>query len=100
MGTPDLRGSYGTFSFYTDDPMTAAGVVEGGQIIPVQVEESQVAAKLIGPDNTFARDRRLLSSLSRFLSIRWSRSPDSRCRTRNSCCARANGATGSTFNFN
>ena len=34
MGTPDLRGSYGTFSFYTDDPMTAAGVVEGGQIIP------------------------------------------------------------------
>ena len=23
MGTPDLRGSYGTFSFYTDDPMAA-----------------------------------------------------------------------------
>ena len=44
MGTPDLRGSYGTFSFYTDDPMTAAGAVEGGQIIPVQVEESQVKA--------------------------------------------------------
>ena len=42
MGTPDLRGSYGTFSFYTDDPMTAAGVVEGGQIIPVQVQDSQV----------------------------------------------------------
>ena len=45
MGTPDLRGSYGTFSFYTDDPMTATGAVEGGQIIPVQVEESQVMAK-------------------------------------------------------
>ena len=55
MGTPDLRGSYGTFSFYTDDPMTAAGAVEGGQIIPVRVEESQVAAKLIGPDNTFRK---------------------------------------------
>jgi predicted AlkP superfamily phosphohydrolase/phosphomutase len=55
MGTPDLRGSYGTFSFYTDDPMTAAGTVEGGQIIPVQVEDSQVAAKLIGPDNTFRK---------------------------------------------
>jgi predicted AlkP superfamily phosphohydrolase/phosphomutase len=53
MGTPDLRGSYGTFSFYTDDPMTTAGTVEGGLIVPVQVEESQVAAKLIGPDNTF-----------------------------------------------
>jgi predicted AlkP superfamily phosphohydrolase/phosphomutase len=55
MGTPDLRGSYGTFSFYTDDPLAAAGAVEGGQIIPVQVEDSQVAAKLIGPDNTFRR---------------------------------------------
>src|SRR5215471_12036246 len=34
MGTPDLRGSYGTFSFYTDDPMATAGPVEGGQVIP------------------------------------------------------------------
>ena len=55
MGTPDLRGSYGTFSFYTDDPMTASGAVEGGQIIPVRVEESQVMANLIGPDNTFRK---------------------------------------------
>src|ERR1700687_3899430 len=53
MGTPDLRGSYGTFSFYTDDPMASAGVVEGGQIIPVEVKESQVKARVIGPDNTF-----------------------------------------------
>jgi predicted AlkP superfamily phosphohydrolase/phosphomutase len=55
MGTPDLRGSYGTFSFYTDDPMASAGVVEGGQIIPIAVEGSQVKAKLIGPDNTFRK---------------------------------------------
>src|SRR5579863_9028514 len=41
MGTPDLRGTYGTFSFYTDDPSSAAGAVEGGQIIPVQVENSE-----------------------------------------------------------
>ena len=55
MGTPDLRGTYGTFSFYTDDPTVAAGAVEGGQIIPVQVENSQVKASLIGPDNTFRK---------------------------------------------
>ena len=55
MGTPDLRGTYGTFSFYTDDPTVAAGAVEGGQVIPVQVENSQVTANLIGPDNTFRR---------------------------------------------
>jgi predicted AlkP superfamily phosphohydrolase/phosphomutase len=55
MGTPDLRGTYGTFSFYTDDPTATTGAVEGGQIIPVQVENSQVSANLIGPDNTFRK---------------------------------------------
>ena len=55
MGTPDLRGTYGTFSFYTDDPAAETGAVEGEQIIPVQVENSQVKANLIGPDNTFRK---------------------------------------------
>ena len=55
MGTPDLRGTYGTFSFYTDDPAAVAGAVEGGQIIPVQVENSRVTANLIGPDNSFRK---------------------------------------------
>lgn len=55
MGTPDLRGTYGTFSFYTDDPTAVAGAVEGGQIIPVQVENSQVKTQLVGPDNTFRK---------------------------------------------
>jgi predicted AlkP superfamily phosphohydrolase/phosphomutase len=55
MGTPDLRGTYGTFSFYTDDPGAAAGAIEGGQVIPVQLENSRVVAKLIGPDNTFRK---------------------------------------------
>jgi predicted AlkP superfamily phosphohydrolase/phosphomutase len=58
MGTPDLRGTYGTFTFYTDDPMAVAGAVEGGQVIPVQVENSRVSAQLIGPDNTFRKDVR------------------------------------------
>ncbi len=55
MGTPDLRGTYGTFSFYTDDPAAAAGAVEGGQVIPVQVENSHVVANLIGPDNALRK---------------------------------------------
>ncbi|HEY1262490.1 MAG TPA: alkaline phosphatase family protein [Terriglobales bacterium] len=56
MGTPDLRGSYGTFTYYTDDPFANPGVVEGGQIVPVEVEHSQVKAQLIGPDNSFRRN--------------------------------------------
>ncbi len=55
MGTPDLRGTYGTFSFYTDDPTATSGAVEGGQIIPVQVQNSQVKADLFGPNNTFRK---------------------------------------------
>jgi len=55
MGTPDLRGTYGTFSFYTDDPTAASGAVEGGEVIPVQVENSQLTANLIGPNNPFRK---------------------------------------------
>src|SRR5262249_48046700 len=55
MGTPDLRGTYGTFPFYTDEPTAAAGAVEGGEIVPVQVENSQVKTHLIGPANSFRK---------------------------------------------
>jgi predicted AlkP superfamily phosphohydrolase/phosphomutase len=55
LGTPDLRGSYGTFTYYTDDLMATPGPVEGGEIIPVLVQNSQVTATLIGPDNTFRK---------------------------------------------
>jgi predicted AlkP superfamily phosphohydrolase/phosphomutase len=55
MGTPDLRGGYGTFSFYTDDPLAMVGQVEGGQIIPVEVHDSRVQASLLGPDNTLRK---------------------------------------------
>jgi predicted AlkP superfamily phosphohydrolase/phosphomutase len=55
MGTPDLRGTYGTFSFYTDDPVATLGAIEGGQVIHVQVENSRVTGSLIGPDNSFRK---------------------------------------------
>jgi predicted AlkP superfamily phosphohydrolase/phosphomutase len=57
MGTPDLRGTYGTFTFYTDDLTTPTGSVEGGEVVPVQVDNATVSADLIGPDNTFRRVR-------------------------------------------
>ena len=56
MGTPDLRGTYGTFTFYTDDPTAAAGAVEGGEVIQVEVKSNRVASDLIGPDNTFRKN--------------------------------------------
>ena len=56
MGTPDLRGTYGTFTFYTDDPTAAVGAIEGGEIVQVEVKNNRVATNLIGPDNTFRRN--------------------------------------------
>jgi predicted AlkP superfamily phosphohydrolase/phosphomutase len=56
MGTPDLRGTYGTFTFYTDDPTAVAGAVEGGEVLQVEVQNSRVASHLIGPENTFRKN--------------------------------------------
>lgn len=55
MGTPDVLGTYGTFSFYTDDLFFPAGAVNGGRVYPVTVENSRVTAKLYGPYNTFRK---------------------------------------------
>ncbi len=56
MGTPDLRGTYGTFTFYTDDATAVAGAVEGGEVVQVEVQNNRVASHLIGPGNTFRKD--------------------------------------------
>jgi predicted AlkP superfamily phosphohydrolase/phosphomutase len=55
MGTPDLRGTYGTFTFYTDDATAAVGAVEGGEIVQVEVKNNRVATNLLGPNNTFLK---------------------------------------------
>jgi predicted AlkP superfamily phosphohydrolase/phosphomutase len=51
MGTPDLLGTYGTFSFYTSDPFATEGPVAGGTIYPVEPRDGVVRAAIEGPDN-------------------------------------------------
>ncbi|MCD4689852.1 alkaline phosphatase family protein, partial [bacterium] len=53
MGTPDILGTYGTFSFYTTDPWPGSDDVSGGHIYPVRVVDGIVNAKLYGPPNDF-----------------------------------------------
>ncbi len=56
MGTPDLLGTYGTFSFYTSEPFAFGGrALSGGTLYPVTVESNVVHAALHGPDNPFRR---------------------------------------------
>ena len=56
MGAPDLLGSYGTFSFYTDDPTLMSLEVSGGEIYPVRATSARVEAELIGPPNSMFVD--------------------------------------------
>jgi predicted AlkP superfamily phosphohydrolase/phosphomutase len=54
MGTPDLLGTYGTFSFFTSEPFAFGGKsVSGGTVVPVDPNGGVVRASLEGPDNPF-----------------------------------------------
>jgi predicted AlkP superfamily phosphohydrolase/phosphomutase len=54
MGTPDILGTYGTFSYYTSDPYTWAGKdVSGGKVYDVGFVEDVAEGTLYGPSNPF-----------------------------------------------
>jgi len=54
MGTPDILGSYGIFSYYTTDPFTWAGRdVSGGKVYNVGLNDGVVRSTLYGPTNPF-----------------------------------------------
>lgn len=54
MGTPDLLGTYGTFTFFTSDPYAYAGQsLSGGVVRHVRVQRGVVESDLEGPDNPF-----------------------------------------------
>ncbi|MDA2929063.1 alkaline phosphatase family protein, partial [Acidobacteria bacterium AH-259-O06] len=55
MGTPDILGTPGMFSFYTDNPPYNADDIAGGHVYEVEVQSDRVDAQLIGPENTFRR---------------------------------------------
>ena len=58
MGTPDLQGTEGTFSYYTDDPGDTPRTVSGGEIYRAQVADGRSALTVQGPPNSLRRDRR------------------------------------------
>ena len=54
MGTPDILGTYGTFSFYTSDAASfPAGSPSGGAVYHVSVQDGVVHGTLDGPDQPF-----------------------------------------------
>ena len=55
MGVPDIAGTLGTFSFYTERRRDWPPIVSGGEIYEVSVTSNRVTAQLNGPTNTFRR---------------------------------------------
>jgi hypothetical protein len=52
MGTPDLQGTSGTFTLYTDDPGWKAGTVSGGIIERVALSDGVAHGSITGPPNS------------------------------------------------
>ena len=61
MGTPDMQGTFGTFTFYTDDEAQASGNVSGGRIVHVSLNGNDGVLQVEGPVNTLRKDRRRAS---------------------------------------
>jgi predicted AlkP superfamily phosphohydrolase/phosphomutase len=62
MGTPDLRGTLGTFSFYTNDPEELSRAVAGGRIIKVRLEGGHGVLNVEGPPNALRKDHSFASA--------------------------------------
>jgi len=57
MGTPDILGTYGIFSWYTDDPFWEGMELSGGELYMTEIENDVVRASVVGPANSLRKDR-------------------------------------------
>ncbi len=56
MGTPDLRGGYGSFTLFTTAPHLFKSNMTGGKLIPVSFHGQRLKTRLPGPVNTLKRN--------------------------------------------
>ena len=57
MGTPDLRGTFGEFAFYTDVDSQKDRKVPGGRIMRVALKNHSATLQIPGPDNSLRKDK-------------------------------------------
>ncbi len=55
MGTPDILGTYGTFSFYTDEPESHYIGISGGEVVTVSIQDFHFKSSVKGPANSFRK---------------------------------------------
>ena len=56
MGTPDLTGTNGTFSYFTDDPAQAGITSAAGKVVPIKVQNGRATLRIEGPPNSLRKD--------------------------------------------
>ena len=56
MGTPDMTGTAGTFSFFTNDPAEQRMTVAGGNIARAKIENGRATLHIEGPPNSLRKD--------------------------------------------
>jgi predicted AlkP superfamily phosphohydrolase/phosphomutase len=56
MGTPDIQGTYGIFSFFTNSSLNNEKDISGGKVYRVEVINNRVVANLMGPRNYFRKN--------------------------------------------
>ena len=57
MGTPDLRGTFGTFTFFTNAPGENSRSVPGGDIVAIGLNSGHAALRIEGPANSLRKDQ-------------------------------------------
>lgn len=63
MGTPDILGGYGTFSYFTTDRFAFLGKpISGGKVYRVEAENGVVHARIEGPDHPLKLEPQKLTS--------------------------------------
>ena len=61
MGTTDILGTEGTFTFYTSE-LFADRDISGGDIVELDIYDNVVEAELLGPDNPLLREPEQLTA--------------------------------------
>ena len=61
LGVPDMQGTFGTFTFFTSDPLETARDTPGGRVVPVEIVNHRATLRLMGPPNPFRSDGRAAS---------------------------------------
>lgn len=56
MGTPDLRGGYGSFTLFSTSPPANQDKITGGMVVPFNFDDGYAEVSLAGPENTLRHE--------------------------------------------